>query len=59
MSTGIVILSAGNSSRFGSPKQLLPYRGSSLLQQAILAAEETTYTPIVLVLGAYAEEILA
>jgi molybdenum cofactor cytidylyltransferase len=59
MNTGIIILSAGNSSRLGSPKQLLPYKNSTLLQQAITAAKKTAYAPIVLVLGAYAEEILA
>ena len=59
MNIGIIILAAGNSNRLGSAKQLLPYQGSSLLQRAITAAEATGYAPIVLVLGAYAPEILA
>lgn len=58
MNTGIIILAAGNSSRLGSPKQLLTYQGSSLLQRTLIAAETTGYAPIVLVLGAYADQIL-
>ncbi|HKG07477.1 MAG TPA: nucleotidyltransferase family protein [Pedobacter sp.] len=59
MSTGIIILSAGNSSRLGNPKQLLYYKGSTLLETTISAAEQTSFAPVVLVLGAYATEILA
>ncbi len=59
MSIGIIILAAGNSSRMGSPKQLLPYQGHTLLQHTLQAAAATSFGPIVLVLGAYAEEILA
>lgn len=59
MSTGIIILAAGNSSRLGNPKQLLSFRGNTLLAATIEAAERTSCAPIVLVLGAYAQEILA
>ena len=58
MKTGIIILSAGNSSRLGSPKQLLKYKDTTLVQHTISAAEKSTFRPIVLVLGAHAEEIL-
>jgi len=58
MKTGVIILAAGNSSRLGSPKQLLGFRGATLLETAIHAAAQTSFTPIVLVLGAYANEIL-
>ncbi len=58
MSIGIIMLAAGNSSRMGSPKQLLPYQGHTLLQHTLQAAAATSFRPIVLVLGAYAEEIL-
>lgn len=58
MNTGIIILAAGNSSRLGSPKQLLYYQGSSLLQRTVAAAETTAYEPVVLVLGAHADQIL-
>jgi molybdenum cofactor cytidylyltransferase len=59
MSTGIIILAAGNSSRLGNPKQLLSFRGKTLLATTIEAAEQTPCAPVVLVLGAYANEILA
>ncbi len=58
MKIGIIILSAGNSSRLGSPKQLLPYQHHTLLEHTLKAAKQTQFNPIVLVLGAYAEDIL-
>ncbi|KLT64331.1 NTP transferase domain-containing protein [Pedobacter sp. BMA] len=58
MDTGIIILAAGNSSRMGKPKQLLRYNGQMLLDIAVTAALNTAFRPIVVVLGAYAEEIL-
>lgn len=54
-----MILAAGNSSRLGKPKQLLSYKGKSLLQIATEAAIGTGAKYIVTVLGAHAEEILA
>ena len=32
---GAVILAAGGSSRFGQPKQLIPFRGKSLVRRII------------------------
>jgi molybdenum cofactor cytidylyltransferase len=58
MSTGIVILAAGESARMGEPKQLLPYRGTTLLQHAIDAALALG-APVVIVLGAHAAKIRA
>lgn len=58
MSTGIIILAAGNSSRLGSPKQMLSFKGRTLLATTVEAAEHTSCAPIVLVLGAFANEIL-
>jgi len=58
MNTGIIILAAGNSSRLGSPKQLLYYQGSSLLQRTVAAAKTSAYEPVVLVLGAHSDQIL-
>lgn len=57
MSTGIIILAAGNSSRLGQPKQLLNYQGATLLEYAIGAAVRTAFRPVVVVLGAYATTI--
>jgi molybdenum cofactor cytidylyltransferase len=59
MENGIIILAAGNSSRLGRPKQLLSYKGKSLLEIATEAANGTGANAIVTVLGAYADEISA
>ena len=48
----IVVLAAGMSSRLGSPKQLLVYKGKSLLQHAADAALQTSMRPVVIVIGA-------
>lgn len=52
MHCGIVILAAGSSSRLGEPKQLLPYKGRSLLWQAAQTAMATGLQPVVVVVGA-------
>lgn len=49
---GIIILAAGQSSRLGKPKQLLPFRGTSLLRHAVQAAIQANIGPVVVVLGA-------
>ena len=54
---GILILAAGQSRRLGSPKQLLQYNGSSLIKRVSETAVETKCNTILVVLGAYAEEI--
>ncbi|WP_293313113.1 nucleotidyltransferase family protein [Pedobacter sp. UBA5917] len=59
MDTAIIILAAGNSSRMGKPKQLLNYKGKTLLQTVINEALKTHNTQIIVVLGSNAEEILA
>jgi len=53
---GIVLLAAGGSTRLGTPKQLLPYQGKSLLRRAAESAVASHCRPIVVVLGAHAEE---
>lgn len=57
LNTGIIILAAGNSSRLGRPKQLLTYQGKSLIDIVTNAAIQTNIKHIVVVLGAYAEQI--
>lgn len=52
---GAVILAAGSSSRMGSPKQTLRYRGESLLRRAALAALGAGCRPVIVVTGANAE----
>lgn len=56
--TDIVILAAGNSSRLGRPKQLLPWHGKNLLQHAVETALEITTQPVV-VTGAHADQLVA
>jgi molybdenum cofactor cytidylyltransferase len=55
--TGIVILAAGNSSRLGRPKQLLPFRGKTLIAHVVTEALAADLAPLVVVTGAYQAEI--
>jgi molybdenum cofactor cytidylyltransferase len=48
---GAIILAAGGSSRFGRPKQLLPFRGESLVRRAVRAASESGCGRIAVVAG--------
>ncbi len=50
-----MILAAGSSSRMGSPKQILQFRGESLLRRAALAALGAGCCPVIVVTGANAE----
>lgn len=52
---GIILLAAGESKRLGQPKQLLPWRGSTLLRNAANVAMETGLGPVTVVLGASAD----
>ncbi len=54
---GAIILAAGGSVRLGFPKQLVRYRGKSLVRHVIDAAEDTPCHPVVLVIGSHAEEV--
>jgi molybdenum cofactor cytidylyltransferase len=57
MSVAIVILAAGASTRMGTPKQLLPYRGRSLIRQIAETAIASVCQPVAIVLGANAVQI--
>ena len=57
--TGVIILAAGESSRLGSPKQLLVYSGATLLQHSIEVAQSSDAGLVVVVLGANAALIHA
>jgi molybdenum cofactor cytidylyltransferase len=52
---GAVVLAAGSSSRMGSPKQTLQFRGQSLLRRAALAALGAGCSPVIVVTGAHSE----
>ena len=54
---GLIILAAGSAIRMGRPKQLLSYQGRSLILHAVEVALASLCQPIVVVLGAYAEQI--
>lgn len=52
-----LVLAAGASRRFGSPKQLLPYGGGVLLDAALETARNSGFDQIVLALGGAAAEV--
>ena len=54
---GAVILAAGESSRFGRPKQLVQFRGKSLVRRVVDAAKDANCSVIVVVLGSKREQI--
>lgn len=54
--TGIILVAAGESKRLGRPKQLLPFRGTTLLRHAAQTAVSAGIGPVVVVLGARNEE---
>jgi len=53
-----VILAAGGSTRFGQPKQLLPWNNKPLIAQAADVAWSAGLDPVVVVVGAYAETVI-
>ena len=56
--TGIILLAAGNSTRMGSPKQLLLYQGKTLLERIVdTSLQVFDNNKIILVLGANHSEI--
>jgi molybdenum cofactor cytidylyltransferase len=54
-----VVLGAGKSSRFGTPKQLLPFGDTTLLGQAVRNANASALNRVVVVLGRASEELRA
>ena len=52
-----ILLAAGASTRMGTPKQLLPVAGETLVERALTAALESRLDRLVLVLGHGATEI--
>jgi molybdenum cofactor cytidylyltransferase len=57
LDVGIVLLAAGGSTRMGRPKQLLAFGGRSLVRRAAEAAIESGCGPVVVVLGACADQV--
>ncbi|HXD79893.1 MAG TPA: nucleotidyltransferase family protein [Puia sp.] len=58
MKIGVVILAAGASERLGRPKQLLRYKGKSLIRHSIAAALGSSASSCMVVLGAGYDEIV-
>lgn len=57
MDFGIIILAAGSSSRLGQPKQLLDFKGKTLLQHAVESALASAPTNVITVLGSNDERV--
>jgi molybdenum cofactor cytidylyltransferase len=57
MAIGVIILAAGGSSRMGTPKQLLLYRGESLIRHAAQVALGSVCDRVVVVIGSRADEM--
>jgi molybdenum cofactor cytidylyltransferase len=55
--TAILILAAGQSKRMGQPKQLLPYKNSTLLLEKIKQFQSIENVQVFVVLGAYFKDI--
>jgi len=53
-----IILAAGESKRMGQPKQLLPFRGSTLLGQIMENLLQSQAAETIVVLGSQAEKII-
>lgn len=56
-SVGIVILAAGESKRLGKPKQLLSYRGTTILNHIITTALASNGAKTIAVIGAYSDQM--
>lgn len=53
----LILLAAGESRRMGTPKQLLTYKGSTLIHHAVTEAVKSNCEPIIVVLGANSDRI--
>lgn len=55
---GAILLAAGSSERLGQPKQLLPWRGQTLLRHAAEVILASGVSPVIVVLGSRAGEMV-
>jgi molybdenum cofactor cytidylyltransferase len=54
-----LVLAAGGSQRLGTPKQLLAYRGATLLEASLAPARAAGFEQVVVALGGAADEVRA
>jgi molybdenum cofactor cytidylyltransferase len=54
-----VVLAAGRSTRLGTPKQLLPYAGSTLLGATLEVARHCPFDQLIVTLGGAADDVRA
>jgi len=54
-----IILAAGEAQRFGKPKQLLDWRGEPFVRAVARTALESGLSPVIVVTGAYADQVKA
>jgi nicotine blue oxidoreductase len=59
VTTAGLLLAAGSGSRFGRPKALVSFRGELLVQRGVRLLRAGGCDPVVVVLGAQAEEVMA
>ncbi len=52
-----IVLAAGGSRRMGEPKQILDWRGQPLVRHTARIALEAGLNPVIVVIGAYAEQV--
>lgn len=57
--TAAIILAAGGSSRLGTPKQLLEWKGSPFIRHIVGTAQKSGLVPVIVVTGANAPEVEA
>jgi molybdenum cofactor cytidylyltransferase len=53
----VVILAAGGSKRLGSPKQLVSFKGDTLLSRSIIKSSKLDALEVIVVIGAYPQKI--
>ena len=58
MPVAVLVLAAGGSRRLGRPKQLLDYRGATLLDATLATAREAGTAQVVVALGGAADEVI-
>lgn len=54
-----IILAAGESTRFGKPKQLLDWKGQAFVRAVAMTALEAGLSPVIVVIGANGEQVEA